>query len=134
MGIGSIIFIVLFLGSTGFFIYKARQIIQNIKLGKSLDRSDNKGERIKTMVKVALGQSKMVRRPIAGILHLFIYVAFVITQVELIEIIVDGITGEHRIFMSTLGGFYTFVISFIEILSVLALDCNFSRFYREEIY
>ncbi|MBD3639117.1 MAG: (Fe-S)-binding protein [Crocinitomicaceae bacterium] len=121
MDIGSIIFIVIFLASTGFFIYKAAQIIRIIKMGRSVNRTDNKGERIKTMVRVALGQSKMVTKPIAGIMHIFIYVAFIITQIELIEILVDGFTGEHRIFMPHLGDFYTFVISFIEILSVLAL-------------
>lgn len=133
MSIGSIIFILILLGSSGFFAFKVRQIIQNIKLGKSLDRSDNKGERFKTMALVALGQSKMVTRPIAGILHIFIYAAFVITQVELIEIVVDGITGNHRIFMEPLGGFYTFVISLIEILSVLALIATFAFLARRNL-
>jgi heterodisulfide reductase subunit C len=133
MGISSIVFILIFLGSTAFFAFKVRQIIQNIKLGRSEDRSDNKGERFKTMVMVALGQSKMVSRPIAGVLHIFIYVAFVITQVELIEIMIDGITGEHRIFADALGGFYTFVISLIEVLSVLALIATFSFLARRNL-
>ncbi|MCG8575956.1 MAG: 4Fe-4S dicluster domain-containing protein [Flavobacteriales bacterium] len=119
-GISNIIFILILLTSTAFFGYKVRQIIQNIRLGKSLDRNDNKGERMKTMIRVALGQSKMVSRPVAGIMHIFIYVAFVITQIELLESIIDGISGQHRIFVG-LGGFYAFVISLIEVLSVLAL-------------
>jgi heterodisulfide reductase subunit C len=73
------------------------------------------------MVLVALGQKKMFARPIPALLHLAIYAAFVITQIELIEIFVDGLSGQHRIFRSSLGGFYTFMISFIEILSVAAL-------------
>lgn len=133
MEISSIIFILIFLGSTAFFAFKVRQIIQNIKLGKSLDRSDRKSERFKTMVRVALGQSKMVTRPIAGVLHIFIYVAFVITQIELLEIIVDGATGNHRIFSEPLGGFYTFVISLIEILSVLALIATFAFLARRNL-
>ena len=133
MGISSIVFILLFIACTGFFAFKARQIIQNIRMGRSLNRSDNKGERLSTTIRVALGQSKMVTRPIAGTLHLFIYVAFVITQIELIEIIVDGASGEHRIFMPYLGGFYTFVISFIEILSVLALIATFAFLARRNL-
>jgi heterodisulfide reductase subunit C len=73
------------------------------------------------MVLVALGQKKMFTRPIPALLHLTLYVAFVITQIELIEIIVDGISGNHRFFAPALGSFYTFMISFIEVLSVLAL-------------
>ena len=131
-GISNIIFILVLLGSSAFFAYKVRQIIQNIKLGKSLDRSDRKGERMKTTIRVALGQSKMVTRPVAGILHIFIYVAFVITQIEFLESIVDGITGNHRIF-SEVGGFYVFVISTIEVLSVLALVATFVFLARRNL-
>lgn len=133
MEISSIIFLVLLLGSSAFFAYKVRQIIQNIKLGRSVNRTDNKGERLKTMVLVALGQSKMVSRPIAGIMHIFIYVAFVITQIELIEIIVDGASGSHRIFAPFLGGFYTFIISLIEVLSLLALIATFVFLARRNL-
>jgi ferredoxin len=72
------------------------------------------------MILVALGQKKMFTRPVAALLHLCLYAAFVITQIELIEIVFDGITGHHRAFREVLGGFYTFMVSFIEILSVLA--------------
>lgn len=72
------------------------------------------------MMLVAFGQKKMFTRPIPAILHLFLYAAFVITQIELLEIVFDGITGHHRAFRASLGGFYTFMVSFIEILSVLA--------------
>lgn len=133
MEISTIIFLLIFLGSAAFFAFKVRRIIQNIRIGKSLDRSDRKGERLKTTIRVALGQSKMVSRPIAGVLHIFIYVAFIITQVELIEIIVDGISGEHRIFAEPLGGFYTFVISLIEVLSVLALIATFAFLSRRNL-
>lgn len=115
-----LVFGVLTLASFGFFAYNLRKIAQNIHLGLPLDRSDNKAERFKTMILVALGQKKMFTRPIPALLHLALYAAFVITQIELIEIIVDGLSGSHRFFQESLRGFYTFMISFIEILSVLA--------------
>ena len=133
MGISSIIFILVFLGSLGFFLMKVLQIVKYIKLGRAENRSDNKGERIKTMVMIALGQSKMVRRPIAGLLHVFIYVAFLFTQIELIEIIIDGATGNHRVLMPHLGGLYTFTISLIEVLSVLALIATFAFLARRNL-
>ena len=113
-------FIILFVAGSVFFTINVRKIIRNINLGKDIDRKDQPAERFKLMTLVALGQKKMFARPIPAILHLFLYAAFVITQIELIEIIVDGISGSHRIFRPSLGGFYTFMVSFIEILSVLA--------------
>lgn len=118
--ISSIIFVVLLIGSSVFFYINAKKIRRNILLGKDISIKDNRAERLKTMVLVALGQKKMFTRPIPAILHLFLYAAFVITQIELIEIVFDGITGHHRAFRPALGGFYTFMVSFIEILSVLA--------------
>lgn len=118
--IGTIIFASLLILGIGFFSWNVSKIITNIRLGRDLERSDNKGERLKTMLLVAFGQKKMFSRPIPALLHLMIYAAFVITQIELIEIFVDGLSGHHRIFRASLGGFYTFMISFIEILSVLA--------------
>ena len=118
--ISTIIFTIIFLASSLFFVKNAKKVRRNILLGKDISIKDNKGERIKTMVLVALGQKKMFNRPIPAILHLFLYVAFVITQIELIEIIIDGISGNHRSFRPALGSFYTFIVSLIEILSVLA--------------
>ncbi|MEL6671671.1 MAG: (Fe-S)-binding protein [Bacteroidota bacterium] len=115
------IFFILLAGlGIGFFAYQVRGIRAAIALGRPEDRSDNPGARFQQMMLVAFGQQKMFKRFIPAILHFFIYAAFVITQVELIEIFVDGIAGTHRIFAQPLGGFYTFVISFIEVLSVLA--------------
>ena len=118
--ISSIIFTIVFIISGTFFFINAKKIRRNILLGKGISIKDNKKERIKTMLLVAFGQKKMFNRPIPAILHLFLYVAFVITQIELVEIIVDGITGSHRTFRPALGSFYTFMVSLIEILSVLA--------------
>lgn len=118
--ISSVIFCILFLGGSIFFAINVKKIRRNILLGRDVDLSGNKDSRLKTMMLVAFGQQKMFARPIPAILHLFLYAAFIITQIELIEIIVDGISGSHRIFRPSLGGFYTFMVSFIEILSVLA--------------
>lgn len=118
--VSSIIFIVLFLGASAFFFINAKKVRRNILLGKDISIKDNKGERIKIMTLIALGQKKMFARPIPAILHFFLYAAFVITQIELLEIVWDGALNHHRAFRPALGGFYTFIVSFIEILSVLA--------------
>lgn len=97
-----------------------RRIRRNIFLGKPEAIGGQVGERWGRVLLVALGQKKMFKNWLPAVLHLFIYVAFLITQVELIEIFTDGIFGTHRFFAPYLGGFYTFVISFIEVLSVLA--------------
>jgi heterodisulfide reductase subunit C len=117
----------------GLFTKRVLDIRSNILLGRDLDRSDNPKERWRTMILVALGQKKMFQNPIPAFLHLAIYAAFVITQIELIEIVVDGLTGNHRIFMPFLGGFYTFIISFIEILSVLAFIATFAFLARRNL-
>jgi heterodisulfide reductase subunit C len=122
--IPNIIFVVLLVLGVGFFVKNIKLLIRNIRLGKSVDRTDKPQERMKNMLLVAFGQKKMFKRPIPALLHFAIYGAFMITQIELIEIIVDGIAGTHRVFKPYLGGFYTFIISFIEILSVLALTAT----------
>lgn len=119
--ISIILFSILLLAGIGFFSFNVLKIRSNIRLGKPLNRSDKASERWKTMLLVAFGQQKMFARPLPALLHFAIYAAFVITQVELIEIAVDGLSGNHRVFKDSLGGFYTFVISFIEILSLAAL-------------
>lgn len=115
-----VIFSILIIGGFYLFSKNVIQIRSNILLGRDIDRSDRASDRWKTMLLVALGQKKMFTRPIPALLHLCLYAAFIITQIELIEIFVDGFTNSHRMFRSSLGGFYTFMISFIEILSVLA--------------
>jgi heterodisulfide reductase subunit C len=116
-----VLFAILLLIGFGFFTKNARQIRSNILLGRDIDRSGSSAERWKNMLLVAFGQKKMFTRPIPALLHFAIYAAFIVTQVELIEIFVDGLSGHHRVFKDALGGFYTFVISFIELLSLLAL-------------
>ena len=117
----NIIFAIILTLGVGFFVKNVKKIIRNIKLGQNVNRMDNSGARWKNMALIALGQKKMFTRPIPAILHFTLYAAFIITQIELLEIIVDGLFGTHRFFKDSLGGFYTFLISFIEILSLLAL-------------
>lgn len=131
--VSSIIFAVLLIVGFGYFGMNAKRIYDNIKLGRDINRSDNKGKRFKTMALVALGQKKMFARPIPAMLHMAIYLAFVITQIELIEIIVDGISGAHRTFRPALGGFYTFMISFIEFLSVFAFIATLAFLSRRNL-
>lgn len=119
--LSSILFIALTVLGFGFFAVNAKKIYRNIMLGQPVNRTDRPAERWKNMLLVAFGQKKMFARPVPALLHLAIYVAFMITQIELIEILIDGIFGTHRIFKEPLGGFYTFIISLIEILSVAAL-------------
>tara|TARA_B100000900_G_C20580618_1_gene717359 strand:- start:191 stop:1498 length:1308 start_codon:yes stop_codon:yes gene_type:complete len=120
MGVGNIIFLIIFMASSLLFTKNLKRIIRNIKLGKDVDRSDNPVLRWKTMARVALGQSKMVVRPIAGILHILVYVGFVIINIEVIEIIIDGIFGTHRV-LSFMGNFYNFLIGSFEVLAFLVL-------------
>jgi heterodisulfide reductase subunit C len=108
-------------GAASWFAWKGfRRVWRNIQLGKPEPTAGGAGQRWRNVLLVAFGQQKMFKNWLPAVLHLFIYVAFVVTQVELIEIFVDGIFGTHRFFAPYLGGFYTFVISSIEVLSVLA--------------
>ncbi len=116
----NIFFALLVIVGFGFFIQNFRKIVRNIKLGKPLDRSDRKAARWKNMARVALGQSKMVRRPFPATLHLIVYVGFILINIEFLEIILDGLFGTHRIF-SFLGGFYNFLIGSFEILAFMVL-------------
>ena len=102
----------------GYFAMNVKKLIRNIRLGTDLDVSDNKSQRFKNMALIAFGQSKMVRRLIAGFLHVIVYVGFLVINMEVLEIIIDGIFGTHRIF-SSIGKPYGILIGCFEILAVL---------------
>lgn len=136
--ISSIAFIIIFVAAFAFFTFKIFKIRRNILLGRDINLSGNKGERFKTMMMVAFGQSKMTARPVPFIMHLFIYSAFLITQIELIEIIIDGSTHNHRIIWhwvegTLMGAIYTFTINFIELLSVGAFIATIVFLSRRNI-
>ena len=116
----NILFAVVLLIGIGFFARNVKKLVRNIKLGKDLDVSDNKPQRWKNMAKIALGQTKMVVRPIPGILHILVYVGFIIINLEVLEIIIDGLIGTHRIF-APLGSIYNFLIGSFEILAFLVI-------------
>ncbi len=104
----------------GFFVMNVRKLSRNIKLGKDVNRTDRKSERLKNMLMIALGQSKMVKRPFSGFLHIIVYVGFIIINIEVLEIIIDGLFGTHRIFQPIIGNnVYAFLIGTFEILAVL---------------
>jgi heterodisulfide reductase subunit C len=116
-----IIFLIVTGAAIALFSLNVRKIIRNINLGKDTDRSDKPAERLATMFKVAFGQSKMVKRPVAAILHLFVYVGFVVINLEVLEIMIDGLFGTHRIFAAPLGGLYPVLIASFEVLAALVL-------------
>lgn len=116
----NILFALLLAAGIGYFTINVKKLIRNIKLGHDVNRSDNASERWKNMTMVALGQSKMVKRPIAGFLHIIVYFGFVIINIEVIEIIIDGLFGTHRV-LSFMGGFYDALIGSFEILAFLVL-------------
>lgn len=122
MDIGNIIFVVLLLAAAGLFAKNAAFIVSNIRLGRPINRTDRKAERWKLMARVALGQSKMVVRPIAGLLHIFVYAGFVIINIEILEIVLDGIFGTHRLFAPLIGNAaYHVFINIFEVLALLVL-------------
>lgn len=138
-----ILFIVLLIGAILFFARNVSSLKRNINLGKDVNRTDQKGKRFNKMMRVALGQSKMVTRPIAGILHVIVYVGFVIINIEVLEIVIDGVAGTHRIF-GFIGPVYDVLIGSFEILAFLVLASviifwirrnvmNIKRFLSQEL-
>jgi len=119
--ISQVIFFVLILVGVILFSRNVKKIIRNIRLGRPENRSDNPPERWKKMLKVALGQSKMVARPVPAILHLMVYAGFIIINIEILEIILDGLLGTHRVFASPMAGFYNFIIAFFEGLAIAVI-------------
>lgn len=118
--LSNILFAIVLVAGIGFFTKNVLRLSRNIKLGRDVDVSDNKSQRWKNMAKIALGQTKMVVRPVAGFLHIIVYVGFIIINLEVLEIIIDGLFGTHRIFAS-LGNVYNLLIGSFEILAVLVI-------------
>ncbi len=118
--IGQIIFAIIFFAAVALFAYKARKISRNIKLGRAEYRSDRPMERLRAMVLVALGQKKMFKRPIPAILHFFVYAGFIIINIEMMEIVFDGLFGTHRV-LAGMGEFYNFLIASFEWLALSVL-------------
>ena len=116
----NILFAIALVLGIGFFVKNIKKLTRNIKLGKDVDVSNNKKQRWNNMIRIALGQGKMTRRPVSGILHVIVYIGFIIINIEVLEIIIDGLLGTHRIF-SGIGSLYGVLIGSFEILAVLVL-------------
>ena len=112
---------IVFFVAIGMFIRNIRRIIRNINLGRKTERSDQKSKRWKHMTRLALGQSKMVVRPIAGLLHIIVYVGFIVINIELLEIVIDGFLGTHRVLSPYLGITYNILIATFEIFAILVI-------------
>ena len=119
--IDNILFVTALILTIFLFSNNFKKILNNIRLGRAENRSDKPILRLKNMFRVAFGQGKMISRPIAGILHLVVYIGFIIINIELIEIIFDGIFGTHRIFSKYFPGLYNILIGSFEILALLVL-------------
>jgi heterodisulfide reductase subunit C len=128
----NILFAILLIIGFGYFYLNIKKIIRNINLGVDINRSDNSPARWSNMAMIALGQSKMLKKPIAAILHIIVYVGFIILNIELLEIIIDGLFGTHRIF-AFLGTTYNVLIASFEILALLVLVAVFAFWTRRNI-
>jgi len=130
--IDNILFALILIAGIGFFAQNVKKLKRNINLGRDVNRTDNSSARWKNMTMIALGQSKMVKRPIAAFLHLIVYVGFIIINLEVLEIIIDGLFGTHRVF-SKMGPFYGFLIGSFEVLAVLVLVAVAAFWIRRNI-
>jgi heterodisulfide reductase subunit C len=117
----NLIFLCLLVAGIGFFGRNVTRLRRNILLGKEVKRNDQNGKRWKHMFRIALGQSKMGKKPLAALLHVVVYVGFVLLNVELLEILLDGLLGTHRLFAPLLGAFYNYLIGCFEVLAFLVL-------------
>ncbi len=113
---------ILTLGVAIFFISRRVRVIRdNIRLGKDYTPEGTPGQRLQAMLLVAFGQQKMFKKWIPAIFHFFIYIGFIVINLEVLEFIIDGITGNHRIFAPFLGSIYTVLLNIFEVLAVLVL-------------
>jgi len=116
----NIIFLIILITGIGYFTRNVKKLLRNINLGRGEMPADNKSQRFKNMTRIALGQTKMVVRPIAGFLHVIVYLGFIIINIEVLEIIIDGIFGTHRVF-APLGKVYNILIASFEVLALLVI-------------
>lgn len=116
--LSQILFSIVMATAVVFFVLKVKKIRRNIFFGKKVEFKGSKKERWITLLKVAIGQGKMTKKPVAGILHIIVYIGFVLINIEVIEIVVDGVFGTHRFLSSILGSFYDFMIGFFEVLAI----------------
>mgnify|MGYP001627369799 CR=1 FL=1 len=128
-----IAFLVLTVIALFLFSKKIAEIRRNIKLGRDEDLTDQKDRRWRLLFLNALGQKKMFSNPLVALLHLIVYAGFIIINVEIIEIILDGVTGHHRLFAQPLGSLYTVLIGLFEVLALLVLIACVVFLFRRNV-
>ncbi|MBL0334235.1 MAG: (Fe-S)-binding protein [Chitinophagaceae bacterium] len=116
-----ILFLLLSITASWLFARKVKEISRNIKLGRDEDLNDQPNRRWKNLLLLAFGQKKMFRNPLVAVMHFFVYAGFIIINIEVLEIVLDGITGQHRIFAQPLGGLYSLLINAFEVLALTVL-------------
>jgi heterodisulfide reductase subunit C len=117
----NIIFVSILFFGLYFFVRNLNRLYRNINLGKEINTRDNKKQRLLNMCKIALGQGKIIKRPVSGILHVIVYIGFIVINIELLEIVLDGLLGTHRLFSNYLGSLYGYLIATFELLAVLVI-------------
>jgi heterodisulfide reductase subunit C len=117
----NIIFVSILLFGLYFCVRNLNRLYRNINLGKEINTRDNKKQRLLNMCKIALGQGKIIKRPVSGILHVIVYIGFIVINIELLEIVLDGLLGTHRLFSNYLGSLYGYLIATFELLAVLVI-------------
>ena len=131
----NILFLIIIAAGFGLFFQKLKKLQRNIMLGKAIDRTDHPDERWRVMARVAMGQSKMGARPVAGFLHMLVYLGFIIVNIELIEILVDGLFGTHRFLAGILGHtVYNAMTSVLEVMALLVIFAVVVFFIRRNFY
>ncbi|MFT3845039.1 MAG: (Fe-S)-binding protein [Lacibacter sp.] len=128
-----VLFAICLITATSFFSKKVKQIRRNILLGADENLSANPSQRWKNMLLLAFGQKKMFKNPLVALLHLFVYVGFIIINIEVLEIILDGLLGTHRLFFPLLGSFYGFLINCFEVLAVLVIIACITFLVRRNV-
>ena len=127
----NIIFGLILLSGIGFFVKNINKLRRNIKLGKSINIEEGSSkQRWANMARIALGQSKMVRRPISGLLHIIVYVGFIVINIEVLEIVIDGLFGTHRVF-SSIGSLYGVLIGIFEVFALLVFVASFRVWFSQ---
>lgn len=116
-----IAFILISVVSIFLFTRKVKEISRNIRLGRDENLNDNPSQRWRNLLLLAFGQKKMFRNPLVAVMHFFVYAGFIIINIEVLEIVLDGITGKHRLFAAPLGGLYTFLINAFEVMALTVL-------------
>jgi heterodisulfide reductase subunit C len=131
--LAQVLFVVLLAISIFLFARKVREIKANINLGKDEPYNDHPDQRWKNLLLLAFGQKKMFRKPLVALMHFVIYAGFIIINIEVLEIMIDGIFGTHRIFAAPLGSFYNFLINFFEFLAVGVLLVCIAFLWRRNV-